>query len=331
MKRYQAEEELAKIVKPVNANAGRIDETTFGGFMDARWKPLHESDWREESTRGTNEQLMTIIRNRFGATPLLKIDKVELQSWLNELAKKYSKSIIMHVRTFLKSICSEAVEQDYLIKDPSRHLKRPKNTKSTDTTVLTWEDLRRIFAALGERDRLIISIEGIAGLRPSELFALRRKSFTGDQLRIAETIYRGKIRHYGKTDGSLTTVDLSPALAKELKGWLENQEGGPESFIFPNSDGGFISKDNYLNRVLYPLRDREGAGIQGITKLNFQVLRRTFSTLAQAHGTVKDVQRQMRHAKPDMTAGTYMQPIPESVREMVFGMYEELLKPVTVQ
>src|SRR5215472_4834861 len=54
MKRYQAEEELRKITHPVNANAGRVDETTLGGFMDKRWKPLHEGQWREESTKPAN-------------------------------------------------------------------------------------------------------------------------------------------------------------------------------------------------------------------------------------------------------------------------------------
>ena len=104
--------------------------------------------------------------------------------------------------------------------------------------------------------------------------------------------------------------------------------------MFPNADGGFILKDNYLHRVLYPLQDRkdeEGkqSGIPGIPRLNFQILRRTFSTLAQHHGTVKDVQRQMRHAKPDVTAEVYMQPIPASVQKMVADMYAQLLKPAT--
>jgi hypothetical protein len=45
---------------------------------------------------------------------------------------------------------------------------------------------------------------------------------------------------------------------------------------------------------------------------------------------VKDVQRQMRHSKPDITAAVYMQVMPESVKSMVSGMYAELMKkPVT--
>src|SRR5215469_13182240 len=307
------------------ANAGRVDETTLGGFMDKRWKPLHEGQWREESTKPANELFLEVIRSRFGNTPLKELDKVELQVWLNELAKERSRSIVLHVRTFLKSICAEAVDQEYIGKDPARKLTTPAHTKESDTTVLSWDELRRVFSALGERDRLIMSIEGTAGLRPSELFALRVKSFDGQRLNLTETIYRGKLRPYGKTKGSLTTVDVPEELARPIQSWLGKLENkAPDAFMFPNADGGFILKDNYLHRVLYPLQKR-----LGLSKLNFQVLRRTFSTLAQHHGTVKDVQRQMRHSKPDVTAEVYMQPIPESVQKMVADLYAQLLKPAT--
>lgn len=333
MRRYEAEEELARLTRPLNANAGRAKVVTLGEFMDRRWKPMHQGHWRAESTKPATEHFMDVIRAKFGKTMLVELDKVALQEWLNELAETRSKSTVLHVNTLLKSICAQVVEEDFLAKNPALHIKPPALLRSTDTTVLTWEQLRQVFYALGERDRLIIAIEGTVGLRPSELFALRRRSFIGSQLHITETVYRGKIRDYGKTHGSMTTVDLSDSLARLLTDWLARQEKkSPESFIFQNADGGFLHKDNYLHRVLYPLREGQSAGITGIRKLNFQILRRTFSTLAQTHGTVKDVQRQMRHSKPDLTAAIYMQPIPESVRSMTSTMYEELMKlPGTVQ
>jgi integrase len=168
-----------------------------------------------------------------------------------------------------------------------------------------------------------------------ELFALRRRSFDGNTLTLTETIYRGKLRGYGKTKGSLTTVNLPPELAQQIKAWLDQLEDKkPDAFMFPNADGGFILKDNYLHRVLYPLQERtdekgQQSGLEGIKKLNFQILRRTFATLAQHHGTVKDVQRQMRHSKPNVAAEVYMQAIPESVQKMVTDMYAQLIKPVT--
>ena len=58
-------------------------------------------------------------------------------------------------------------------------------------------------------------------LRPSELFPLRwrclpRRTRTLD---IQETVYKGKVRPYGKTKGSLTKVPIAQQLAKEHTSW----------------------------------------------------------------------------------------------------------------
>jgi integrase len=103
-------------------------------------------------------------------------------------------------------------------------------------------------------------------LRPSELFALRWRSFDSlDTLSITETVYKGSIRPYGKTNGSLTDGHLPAELAEELLLWKEecmkaSPRGAvsPDAFIFPNTRGGFMDTGNYRNRVLSPLSERLG-------------------------------------------------------------------------
>jgi hypothetical protein len=105
--------------------------------------------------------------------------------------------------------------------------------------------------------------------------------------------------------------------------WLWKQEcpdSSPDTFIFPNTDGGFMDTGNYRNRILIPLAKK-----LGLPKLNFQVLRRTMATLAQGKGSVKDIQAHLRHSKADTTANEYKQEVPESVGRMVESMYEELM------
>ncbi|HUG80613.1 MAG TPA: hypothetical protein VML01_03050 [Bryobacterales bacterium] len=63
---------------------------------------------------------------------------------------------------------------------------------------------------------------------------------------------------------------------------------------------------NYLQRFLRPVA--ENIGIPGLT---FQALRRTFATLVQGKGSVKDAQAQMRHAHAATTLGIYTQAIPD--------------------
>jgi integrase len=53
----------------------------------------------------------------------------------------------------------------------------------------------------------------------------------------------------------------------------------------------------------------ERAGLQALA-VDFQMLRRSFATIAQYVGLdVKAIQQQLGHARPDMTASEYMQPL----------------------
>ena len=248
------------------------------------------------------------------------IDNFMLQTHINHLATFRSKDRVLQARSYLKSIFSEAVEQDFLLKDPSRKVTAPLNIGGEDKTVLTWDQLRLVLVSPTLKDPVLLTLEMTDALRPSELFALRWRSL-GSKLTITETVYKGKIRSWGKTRRSLSDVLLPRGLADEL--WLWKQEcpdPSPDAFIFPNSEGGFRDTGNYRNRILTPLAEK-----LGLPKLNFQVLRRTIATQAQNKGSVKDIQAHLRHSKADTTANEYMaQELPESVKQMVDSVYGEL-------
>ena len=159
-------------------------------------------------------------------------------------------------------------------------------------------------------------------LRPSDLFGLRWKCFSeaASSMAVAETVYKGKIRLWGKTQRSLATVHLPKDLAKQLAVWKKQSPNpSPEVFIFPNQTGGFLDMDNYRKRVLHKL-----AKDLGLPKLTFQVIRRTIATLAQKKGTVKDVQGVLRHSRTATTTDVYMQEIPEGVQATVNFIHSEL-------
>jgi hypothetical protein len=73
---------------------------TLAWFIEHRWKPLREGTWRR-GTRETNEWILShIIKADFGDDTLSRVDTVQLQRWLNELATKYSRSLVKHVHHF---------------------------------------------------------------------------------------------------------------------------------------------------------------------------------------------------------------------------------------
>ncbi|MGA8872082.1 MAG: site-specific integrase [Candidatus Acidiferrales bacterium] len=122
-----------------------------------------------------------------------------------------------------------------------------------------------------------------------------------------------------KTESSKANVFVAPKLERELQDWLQWHPGQPGELIFQNRDGRPRNRQNELNRMLKPSAKRAGLG-----KVTFQMLRRTSSTLAQKTAGLKDIQAQIRHARPDTTAAVYMQTIPAQQTQAI-GAFEDLI------
>ena len=296
MTKLEAREALrAEITKQTGKNpAGGVlkdNSVTFEWFVRNRYFPLRKGDWRPETAKEKMAQIEIDLIAKFGEYPLVSFDRFMLQTHVNGLALRYSQDRVKQARSYLKSIFDEAIEQEFLVMDPTRKLKIPKNLRPKDKRILSWEQMWSILAKTARKDRLLLMLDMTAALRPSELFALRWRSFDNrNTLSITETVYRRKLRPFGKTPRSLTKVHLPDGLTSELRRWkVECRNASPEAFIFPNADGGFMDTANYRFRVLKPLAEE-----LGIEKLNFQIMRRTMATQAQNMGSVKDIQEHLR-------------------------------------
>jgi integrase len=145
------------------------------------------------------------------------------------------------------------------------------------------------------------------------------------RLVILETVYKGKIRPFGKTKKSLAPVHLPPVLVADLLAWKAKcPDSSPEAFIFANQSGGFLDTGNYRKRVLKKL-----AETLNLPNLTFQIIRRTIATLSQTKGHAKATQGMMRHSRVATTTDVYQQVIPEGVTAMVNSIHGELRKPST--
>lgn len=312
---------------------------TFAWFVTNRFLPLKEAVWKEETAKTKKCLIQLDLVEPLGKIPLVNFDKFSLQLHLNKLATTGSKDRVLQIRAYLRDIFAEAVDQDFLVKDPARKIKVPAQLRATDTTTLTWDQLRLALSKLNLRDRILLELDMTNALRPSELFAFRWKRFDyrSPTLTVAETVYKGKIRDWGKTKKSLTVIHIPRQLAEDLQAWrLECEEKArqafakgkrkstalsPDDFMFENEDGGFLDTDNYRKRVLHKL-----ARELQLPKLTFQVIRRTIATLAQKKGTIKDVQGVMRHSRTATTTDVYMQEIPASVQSTINSINSELRK-----
>jgi integrase len=319
------EREITKRTGQTGPSGGRVmndSSATFGWFVRNRFFPLKEANWKEETAKVKKLIIQRDLIDPFERIPLENFDKFTLQIHLNNLARTRSRDRVLQIRAYLRDIFAEAVDQDFLVKDPARKVAVPTQLRNTDRTILTWPQLRDALSKLMLRNRILLELDMTNALRPGELFALRWKSFNHAEctMQLIETVYKGKIRPWGKTRRSLGVVHIPKELADDLLLWKQHcSDSSPETFIFPNKRGGFMDGNNYRKRVLHKLADD-----LALPKLTFQVIRRTIATLAQKKGTVKDVQGVMRHSRAATTTDVYMQEIPESVQSTVNAISAEL-------
>jgi hypothetical protein len=100
---------------------------TFGWFVRTRFYPLKEAHWKEETAKVKKLLIQQDLIDEFEDVPLENFDKFTLQIQLNKLAKTRSKDTVLQLRAYLRDIFAEAVDQDFLAKDPARKLKTQRS------------------------------------------------------------------------------------------------------------------------------------------------------------------------------------------------------------
>lgn len=322
MTKGQARQKLADIIQQESGTEQpRPDSSvTFTWFWSNRFWPLHQKRWRPKTARELDYFFKGRLEPLLGATALGDITRFQLQQQLNRLADEGASSSLVHkFRTWTKAVLDEAIEQRFLERNPARKLTIP-NTRPSCKRFLTVAEVCRLLGSLvHQRDRLIVRLFVLCALRGGELFALRWDDWQGDLLRVDESIVEGELGPT-KTEGSTADVTVPKSLQLELECWrIACGDVAPRDFMFASSRGTPLDGHNYLRRFLQPVAEK--IGIPGLT---FQALRRTFATLVQGKGSVKDAQAQLRHAHAATTLGIYTQAIPDSVAAAVEALDKEL-------
>lgn len=323
LRKWEAEEKLRKIIAAASKGIPSGNGLTLAWFIRDRFLPMREPQW-EPSTRETNlYHIQRHILPALGDTPLSEIDKFKSQVFLNNVAKSgFSFTVVDHCRTMLRAVLEEALDQELIGKNPARKLVNPE-TPQPDKQVLPKHQARQLIESLDFRDRLMVMIAAFCAMRPGEIFGLRWSSWRGDHFQIEGTAWRGTLRPgKAKTKQSKAPVTIPDLLIPSVHLWRsQNADASADALIFPSEAGTPMRPENWLRRRVKPFARAAGITIA----VNFRVLRRTFATNAQGHGNPKDVQAHLRHTDIGTTLNEYTQSIPQSVRQLVNAVANEVM------
>ena len=161
---------------------------------------------------------------------------------------------------------------------------------------LSIEECAALLSALAGRDLLIVRMFIQLGLRPQELFALRRDDVKGEFIRIDEVLIKGRIKKIGSEETAFG-VYVPPDLLSQLQNWMNSTAGQDTGWLFPasrsrgSSDLPPVRQDLFRNRILKPAAKKAG-----VRDVDLFALRRTCASFFAHKATAEDALAQMRHA-----------------------------------
>jgi integrase len=266
---------VGQIVQEIETKRQQDRIWRFGDFVTEVYFPYYIRKWKG-STRITNMSRVSIhLATVWGMRELTSFKRDELQALLDEKVRcGLSFSTVDHLRWDIKQIFDMAISEGYVERNPALLLYTPRDAGRAERRVMSIQEVQACFAALDQRERLVVKLAVLTGMRPGEIFALTWERLNSTYIDIRQRVYRGVI-DTPKTTLSIRHAALPEGLLREIEAWREvSSITSDDAWVFPSERMTPMSKDNCWNRNIKPKLRKVGLGWA-----NFLVMRRTHSTL----------------------------------------------------
>lgn len=283
----------------------------------AKWKASPRYKDLSPSAQADYEKSIDRLLGQFGDRELRSITTVELQAFCTSVidgvtARSPKRSgVRTHNKTVatLKLLWARAVAWRLVAFNAASTLERrkPVRTESEDadfidSSVFTPDEIGQLLtAAADEDDRLAIRFLFMTGVRISELAGLRWADceFASNRVFIRNQIGDAGALARLKTPSARRTIDLDADLMHRLK--LKKLRAGSNEFVFGNSTGGAMDRDNFRRRVWSAALRRAG-----LRHIRLHDARHAHASLLLAAGAdIVAVSRRLGHKDPSITLRIY--------------------------
>lgn len=267
--------------------------------------------YKPSAIRGYERDLKKHAVPAFGATRLGRLQRPELQRWVDKLtAEDRAPSTVKNIVAALRALVSWGELQGWVLTTPCHGLRLPSGEKARDR-IATPAEAEELIAAMRPTDQAAMGFAVYAGLRLGEILALDVDAVDLDTgwVTVRRGWDKGAKEFIPTKSRQERRVPIIDKLAILLRDHLTLLDLPTKGLLFPSA-----------NRPEWPtdpgvLRRRNHAAwkMAGLTPLGFHEARHTFASISIAAGlNVKTLSTYMGHATITITLDRYGHLMPGS-------------------
>jgi integrase len=309
----QAQTAADKLLRDLQAGPPKAD----GGMtLDEFWRtiywPIRSRKWHGSTPACVKSMYRVHIQPVFGSIALRDIGKAAIQIHLGKLADaELGFDTVDGVRIRIHSVLAEALDNDFIGKNPCHRVETPDCKPQGESRSLTEDEVRALWDGTDGRDYLIWRLLILTGPRIGEIFPLERADITPDGLMIDEAMVHGTVKLPKREKTRLAA--LPESLRGELGEWLATHT---HRLLFPSPRGKVYQRSR---EEIEAILDR---GREIIPDLDFRMCRTTFASLFE--GDEADRTSIMGHTSTAFTLKIYRKPIMDRRQKSVEDMDRRL-------
>ena len=317
----------------LNINVGGPTELTSITMKEAvEHYKCHElidcgKDGKAYSTRNRKTLVLDKwIVPHWGSLELRAIKTVAVEEWLKTLvttkfgdAKPLAGGTREKIRDAMSSVFNHAIRWEFTDRNPIAGPIRGSGVRVSGKRertpdILEVEEMQKLLAALGVRERAMVFLDMPSGLRRGELAGLQWRDFDFQNLHVSVT--RSLVdQHVGpvKTEASRKLMPIDEFVARDLLAWYDmTPYKSPSDYVWAtdaNRAGAKRGKQPvWLSTVMRDHIQPMARKLDITKKISWHTFRHTFSSVLKANGEdVMVVQELLRHSTARMTLDTYTQ------------------------
>ena len=317
----EARTELNKLIQKRDAGKLGGDRTiTVDAFLEKWLDSSVKSYARKTTIKLYKGMVKKHIKPRIGSIRLERLAPADVQNLMSEMETAGASGAVRHkVYNIVHAALGQALKWDMVTRNVSDGVRRPRVTRKDIETLTAAQAKAFLKAAASDRLFALYVLAIHTGMRQGELLALQWSDVDLKKkvLSVRHTLSpAGRTLEDTKTPGSVRRIELTNKAVRTLKKHQEKMLGEglrASPFVFCDTEGGPINKDNLMHRSFGPILT--AAELAPVT---FHALRHTCASLLLSQGAnVKQIQELLGHSSSRVTLDVYAHLMPTIQREAI--------------